>query len=122
MSILVATTLAKSYGAELIFSGVSFRIEARDRVGLVGPNGAGKSTLLNLLAGLLPPDEGAVAFERGVTVGYLPQIADFHPECSLHDEMRTVFRGVQAWHDELKPPAARITPPPLPPPPHTPSP
>ena len=113
MSILVAITLAKSYGAELIFSGVSFRIEARDRVGLVGPNGAGKTTLLNLLAGILPPDEGAVAFERGGTVGYLPQIADFHPERSLHDEMRTVFRDVQAWHDELETLGARMSDPAL---------
>src|SRR5262249_46332247 len=55
MSIVVASELSKSYGAELIFRGVSFRVDARDRIGLVGPNGAGKTTLLMLLASRLQP-------------------------------------------------------------------
>ena len=108
MSIVVVSDLTKSYGAELIFSRVSFRIEAHDRVGLVGPNGAGKSTLLKLLASRLIPDEGNIAFERGVTVGYLPQSADFHPDHTLHDEMLTVFAQVHAWHEELNTVAARL--------------
>jgi ATP-binding cassette subfamily F protein 3 len=108
MSLVVVTDLTKSYGAELIFSGVSFRVEARDRIGLVGPNGAGKSTLLNLLAGQLHPDGGGIAFERGVTTGYLPQLADFHPSRTLFDELLAVFDRVRAWQSELDDLAARM--------------
>jgi len=108
MSIAVITDLTKSYGAELIFSGVSFRIEARDRLGLVGPNGAGKSTLLNLLARRLEPDAGSVVYAQGTTVGYLPQIADFHPTRTLHDEMLAALEHVRDWEREMGELAARM--------------
>jgi ATP-binding cassette subfamily F protein 3 len=108
MSLAVISDLAKSYGAELIFRGVSFRIEARDRIGLVGPNGAGKTTLLNLLAGRLDLDDGHIAFEPGVRVGYLPQIAEFVPHRSLFEEMLAVFDEVHAWERELATLAARL--------------
>src|SRR5579859_3447698 len=108
MSTAVITDLTKHFGAELIFAGVSFRVESRDRIGLVGPNGAGKSTLLNLLAGRLEPDTGSVAYARGVAVGYLPQIADFHPSRTLYDEMLTVFARVHIWDAELAELAARM--------------
>ncbi|MFI5272359.1 MAG: ABC-F family ATP-binding cassette domain-containing protein [Ktedonobacterales bacterium] len=108
MSLAVINNLTKSYGAELIFSGVSFRVEPRERIGLVGPNGAGKTTLLRLLTGELRPDGGAVAVEHGVRVGYLPQIADFHPERTLYQEMLSVFAEVQHWERELHTLAARL--------------
>src|SRR5579883_3132933 len=108
MSIAVITDLTKSYGAELIFSGVSFGIEARDRLGLVGPNGAGKTTLLNLLAGRLQPDAGSVVYAHGTTVGYLPQIADFTPTRTLHDEMLAALEHVRAWERELADLAERM--------------
>jgi ATP-binding cassette subfamily F protein 3 len=108
MSLAIVTDLAKSYGADLIFSGASFRIERDDRIGLVGPNGAGKSTLLLLLAGQLTPDGGSVSLASGVRVGYLPQDSDFRPERSLEDEMRAVFGQVHAWEAELEQLAAHL--------------
>ncbi|HLZ23121.1 MAG TPA: ABC-F family ATP-binding cassette domain-containing protein [Ktedonobacterales bacterium] len=113
MSFATITHLTKFFGAELIFRDVSFRVEAHDRIGLVGPNGAGKSTLLKLLVGELQPDEGSIAYERGVTTGYLPQIADFHPARTLYEELLTVFDQVHAWEHELETLAARMSDPAL---------
>jgi ATP-binding cassette subfamily F protein 3 len=108
MSLALITDLAKYYGADLIFAGVSFRVEADDRIGLVGPNGAGKTTLLKLLVRQLEPDEGTVSYASGTRVGYLPQIADFHPARSLYDEMLAVFDEVRGWEEELATLAARM--------------
>jgi ATP-binding cassette subfamily F protein 3 len=114
MSIAVVDALAKSYGADLIFSGASFRIEQEDRIGLVGPNGSGKSTLLLLLVGLLTPDSGTVSLAVGTRVGYLPQDADLAPERSLYDELLSVFAEVRTWEAELADLAARLADPSLP--------
>jgi ATPase subunit of ABC transporter with duplicated ATPase domains len=58
-------------GARLLMEGVSFRIGAGDRVGLVGRNGAGKTTLTRILAGEGLPAGGTV--HRSGSIGYLPQ-------------------------------------------------
>lgn len=58
-------------GARTLMSGVSFRVDKGDKVGLVGRNGAGKTTLTKVLAGELQPAEGSVD-RRGV-FGYLAQ-------------------------------------------------
>ncbi len=65
---LHVSDLAKSYGAETIFSGVSFRVPPGDRLALVGRNGAGKTTLLRILAGELGSDEGAIGFPRSARI------------------------------------------------------
>src|SRR5712692_10740940 len=101
MPIVSVIQVGKSFGAERIFSDVSFQIDAYDRIGLVGPNGAGKSTLLNLLAGREEPDEGTIAIARNIRIGYLTQTIDFQPQNSLREEMLTVFAEVQDWEHEL---------------------
>ncbi len=108
MSQVIVTDVSKLFGAELIFSGVSFRIEANERIGLVGPNGAGKSTLLNLLAGRYPPDAGQIAVGRSVRLGYLPQVPDFAPERTLRQEMLTVFADVRQLEAEMAALAAAL--------------
>jgi ATPase subunit of ABC transporter with duplicated ATPase domains len=58
-------------GARTLMSGVNFRIEKGDKVGLVGRNGAGKTTLTKLLAGEGTPTSGFI--DRSGEIGYLPQ-------------------------------------------------
>ena len=49
-------------GERTIFVGVSFRLASGGALVLAGPNGAGKSSLLRIMAGLLPPAEGLLAW------------------------------------------------------------
>src|SRR5256885_1815689 len=101
MPIVSVIQVGKSFGAERIFSGVSFQINEDERIGLIGPNGAGKSTLLNILAGREEPDEGKVAVARNTRIGYLLQATDFQAENTLREEMLTVFAEVREWEYEL---------------------
>ncbi|GAC1356430.1 MAG: ABC-F family ATP-binding cassette domain-containing protein [Ktedonobacteraceae bacterium] len=101
MPILSVNQLGKSFGAERIFAGINFQIEAQDRIGLVGPNGAGKSTLLNILARREEPDEGSIAIAHNTRIGYLTQITDFQPQNTLREEMLSVFAELRRYEWEL---------------------
>ena len=50
----------KSYQDTTVLKGVSFGIEAGERVSLIGTGGCGKTTILKLILGLLPPDAGVI--------------------------------------------------------------
>lgn len=79
--------LTRIHGGRTIFRGLSWSIQDSERIGLVGPSGAGKSTLLRALAGIEPPDGGAVVLRRGVRVAYLPQEYAGEPGRSVLDEL-----------------------------------
>src|SRR5262249_26245109 len=63
----------KQNGHHLLFVEASAAIHKGEKVGLVGPNGAGKTTLFRMITGEEQPDEGQVAVDRGVTIGYFSQ-------------------------------------------------
>jgi ATP-binding cassette subfamily F protein 3 len=76
--------VSKRFGDNCILDGVSFTLNAGERVGLVGPNGCGKTTLLQVIAGRQVPDTGSVHFTRpNVRVGYLEQSLTYAPEQSV---------------------------------------
>ena len=62
MTHLSVVDVARYFGRRKALSNVSFTCDAGEIVGLLGPNGAGKSTLLNILATLLSPSKGTVAY------------------------------------------------------------
>jgi ATPase subunit of ABC transporter with duplicated ATPase domains len=66
-------TISKQNGQHLLFIEASATLQKGEKVGLVGPNGAGKTTLFRMIAGEEPPDEGQVAVERGIVIGYFNQ-------------------------------------------------
>jgi ATPase subunit of ABC transporter with duplicated ATPase domains len=65
--------LAKSYGARTLFEGVSLKLVAGSRYGLVGANGSGKTTFLEILAGDEPASDGTAQFAKGARLGVLRQ-------------------------------------------------
>src|SRR4051794_37908109 len=78
---LHARNISLALGPRQVLLHVDLAVDGGHRVGLVGPNGVGKTTLLKVLAGLIPPDDGANTMSpRDATVGYLPQEAERTPE------------------------------------------
>jgi ATPase subunit of ABC transporter with duplicated ATPase domains len=65
--------ISKQNGHQILFIEASAALQNGEKVGLVGPNGSGKTTLFRMITGEEPPDEGQVAIDRGVTIGYFSQ-------------------------------------------------
>jgi len=66
-------SISKQNGHQIVFIEASAALQRGEKVGLVGPNGAGKTTLFRMITGQEHPDEGQVAVDRGVTIGYFSQ-------------------------------------------------
>ena len=77
--------LTKSFGALVLFKGISFSIAEGQKVGLIAKNGTGKSTLLSVLAGKEGYDTGEIIFRRDLKVGILEQSPVFDPAESVLD-------------------------------------
>src|ERR1700750_2385560 len=65
--------ISKQNGHQILFIEASAALHKGEKVGLVGPNGSGKTTLFRMITGEEQPDEGQVAVDRGVTIGYFSQ-------------------------------------------------
>jgi len=97
--LLSCEAMSKAFGAQVLFTGLSFGLCEGDRVGLIGPNGAGKSTLLKILAGVEEPDSGTRSLRRLVRVGYVPQDPVFPLDLTVEEVLSEAF-AVEA-NDEI---------------------
>ena len=61
------------YGHQDVLTGVTFRVNKGDRVGIVGPNGSGKSTLFKIILGELSTDSGELVVEQNPRIGWTRQ-------------------------------------------------
>jgi ABC transport system ATP-binding/permease protein len=93
MSLIAVNNLQKSYGDKLVLDGVSFAIQARDRIGLIGANGAGKSTIIRVLLGQEEPDNGTVIKRRNLSMVAVEQSPEFEKGVTVKD---VVSRGLRA--------------------------
>jgi ATPase subunit of ABC transporter with duplicated ATPase domains len=82
---IAVDNLSKSFGAQLLFDGISFKVNRKERVGLVGRNGHGKTTLFRIIAGLESADSGTVSIPRNYRIGYLEQEPVFTAETVLQE-------------------------------------
>ncbi|HUT15544.1 MAG TPA: ATP-binding cassette domain-containing protein [Anaerolineae bacterium] len=101
MSILAAEQLTKYYGAQDIFSNLSFQISHGERIALVGVNGVGKTTLLRIISGLESPDSGRLSKAKSLRIGYLSQRADLGSGRTLYEEMAEIFAHLRAQQAQL---------------------
>ncbi len=73
MAQITVNELSIGFRGPPLLSGVTCRIEARQRIGLLGRNGSGKTTFMRILCGDVEPDLGTVSFAPGTRVALLPQ-------------------------------------------------
>jgi ATPase subunit of ABC transporter with duplicated ATPase domains len=66
-------SISKRHGSRILFLEASAVVNRGEKVGLVGPNGAGKTTIFRLVTKEEEPDDGQIAIDRGVTIGYFSQ-------------------------------------------------
>ena len=92
---LEITHVTKQYGSRIAVSDVTLNVEQGRLVALLGPNGSGKTTLMKMIAGLVSPTSGEIAFD-GEKIGpstkrriaYMPTEAYFYNYMSAMDAGR----------------------------------
>ena len=99
---LNAHNITVSFSGEDLFSGISFKLVAGDRIGLVGKNGAGKSTLLKIIAGEQEYDKGTIALEKELKIGYLKQDIEFVGGRTVLEESYQAFKEIVATEKKLE--------------------
>lgn len=93
--------LGVEFGTTPLFQDVSFVINPKDKIALVGKNGAGKSTMLKIIAGIQHPTSGTVSVQKGITIGYLPQVMVLSDGHTVLEEAETAFADISRMQDEL---------------------
>jgi ATP-binding cassette, subfamily F, member 3 len=95
---IAVDNLTKSYGGRVLFDAISFKINPRERVGLVGRNGHGKTTLIRMIIGEEEYDGGNVTHPKGYRIGYVEQQLRFHRPTVLEEGMLGLPEGEQDHH------------------------
>jgi ATP-binding cassette, subfamily F, member 3 len=80
--------LSKSYGGHVLFDNISFKLNPKERLGLVGKNGHGKTTLFRIIIGEESPDSGSVIIPKHYRIGYVRQELVFSEKTVLQEVMK----------------------------------
>lgn len=99
--VLTVKGLSKSFGSNVLFSGLDFEIKRGERVAIIGNNGTGKTTILKLINGLLSSDSGEIKPGAKVHIGYYDQEHQV-----LHME-KTIFEEIQDTYPNMDNTAVR---------------
>ncbi len=79
--------LTKSYDPEVLFDNVSFKLNPKEKMGLLGRNGHGKTTLFRLITGEVSPDSGVIIIPKNYRIGYVRQEIGFTKDTLLSEGM-----------------------------------
>jgi ATP-binding cassette ChvD family protein len=94
--VIEAQGVKKSYGDNLLFENMEFRLPAGGIVGVIGPNGAGKTTLFRMIVGQEKPDGGSIRLGETVKLAYVDQSRDVLTATkSVYDEISDGLDVVQ---------------------------
>jgi ABC-2 type transport system ATP-binding protein len=104
-------SVTKTFGSYTAVSNIDMTIPSGSIYGLVGTNGSGKTTILNLLAGVLRPDGGTIAYDgREVyenaavkrDLAFIPDDLSFFNGFTLREAGR-LFSGLYdgVWNKDL---------------------
>lgn len=93
--------LKVEFSSQVLFEGVSFVVNKKDKIALVGKNGAGKSTLLKIFAGDQHPTSGVVSKPTDITIGYLPQTMDLSGNCTVKEEVMKAFSHIEELDSQI---------------------
>jgi ATP-binding cassette subfamily F protein uup len=74
MAYINIQNVSLSFDDNRLFEEINLTVAQGEKIALVGRNGAGKSTLLKLIAGMIRPDSGVIALQRGIRSAYLDQV------------------------------------------------
>jgi ATP-binding cassette ChvD family protein len=98
--VIEAENVAKGYGDNLLYEGMSFRLPPGGIVGIIGPNGAGKTTLFRMITGQETPDAGSFRIGDTVQIAYVDQSRTLDPNKSIWEEVsggqETITLGKQS--------------------------
>ncbi|MBU0995880.1 MAG: ABC-F family ATP-binding cassette domain-containing protein [Proteobacteria bacterium] len=94
--------ISKSYGHQELFADASFKINPKERVGIVGRNGHGKTTLFRMIAGTETVEFGKIIIPKRYRIGYVRQHISFSKETVLKEAMTGLVdeEKDQAWKVE----------------------
>lgn len=85
MALLSVQNLKLTFGGPPLLDGVSFDVEAGERICLIGRNGEGKSTLFKILLREMTADEGDIVCQTGLRLARLVQEIPPHIEGTVRD-------------------------------------
>ncbi len=70
---IIFENISKSYSGQGLFDRVGFKINRKERVGLIGNNGHGKTTLFRFIIKKEIPDAGKIIIPRNYRIGHVKQ-------------------------------------------------
>ena len=112
--ILLAKSIAKSFGKRVILRKIDIHLNKGEMLGLLGSNGAGKSTFMNIVLGLLKADFGDIFLDNtklttlaihqrsNLGIAYLPQQTSIFRGLTVYENLLAIAQIVKKGANKQK--------------------